>query len=100
MAEFIGQPAPGSCIGFDNIGKPVPAYRRQTAYDTMKSIGVEDSSARWRTVASMADRLERDKPYECVSEGMRVMDLTGTYRVMAVLLTAPEQEAEDGSINR
>lgn len=100
MVEFIGQVAPGPVAGFDNIGKPVPVYRRQAAYDTLKSIGVKDSAARWRTVASMADRLERDKPYECVSEGMRVMDLTATYRVMAVLLTAPEQKAEDGSINR
>lgn len=99
MAEHIGRPAPGPVAGFENIGKPVPVYRREAAYNTLKSIGVKNSATRWQAVASMADRLERDNPLGCVSEGMRVMDLTATYRVMAVLLTAPEpleQKAEDG----
>lgn len=90
MAEFIGQKPPETCDGFQNMGKPVPNYRRQAAYDTLKAIGVKGAAKRQATVASMADRLERDKPYECMSEGMRVMDLTATYRVMAVLLTSPE----------
>lgn len=98
MAEFIGQKPPETCDGVKNIGQPVPPYRRQAAYETLKAIGVADAAVRHATVSSMAERLERDKPYECMSEGMRVMDMTATYRVMAVLLTAPEQKAEDGKI--
>jgi hypothetical protein len=31
--------------------------------------------------------LERDKPYEAQAAGMKFLDLTGTYRLFAVLLT-------------
>lgn len=95
-AAVTVQHAPKTCDGFENMGKPVPNYRRQAAYDTLAVIGVADAELRRRTVTHMAYHLERDEPYYCVSEGMRVMDLTATYRVMAVLLTAPEQDVEDG----
>lgn len=90
MAQFMGQKKPETCSGFNAIGRPIPNDRRQAAYDTLKEIGVAEPAMRRQVVANMADRLERDLPYDCVSEGMRVLDLTGTYRVMAVLLTSPE----------
>lgn len=99
MAEFIGQTQPETCSGFDNMGKPVPDFSRQKAYDTLKAIGVQGAALRRQVVVNMADRLERDKPYECVSEGMRAMDLTGTYRVMAVLLTAEPEPQEEETVS-
>lgn len=37
-------------------------------------------------VEGMAAQLERDEPYKAMSIGMGFLDLTGTYRIMAVLL--------------
>lgn len=92
MAEFIGitgerSAVPGSGDGFDAMGKPIPSYRRQAAYAHCKDMGL-DAEASWSAVSGMADQLERDKPYEAMEAGMRWLDLTGTYRLMAVLLTA------------
>jgi hypothetical protein len=47
-----------------------------------------NSARAWECVSSIANQLERDKPYEAQAAGMRFLDLTGTYRLMAVLLTA------------
>lgn len=91
MAEFMNQPVetidlgPGN--GFDAMGKPVPFYRRQAAYDTCREIGLGTEAA-YSAVSGMAEQLGRDQPYEAMAAGMKYLDLTGTYRVMAVLLTA------------
>jgi hypothetical protein len=91
MAEFFAQRPKrtefGKGNGFDAMGKPIPAYRRQAAYDTCRSIGL-DTEAAWSAVNGMAENLERDQPYEAMAAGMKYIDLTGTYRVMAVILTA------------
>jgi hypothetical protein len=47
-----------------------------------------NSARAWECVSSIANQLEHDKPYEAQAAGMRFLDLTGTYRLMAVLLTA------------
>ena len=75
--------------GFDAMGKPIPLYRKQAAYDTCKAMGVNNPSVAWSVVNGMANALERDKPYDAMNVGGAHVDLTGVYRLMAVLLTAP-----------
>lgn len=73
--------------GFNAMGQPISESRRQFAYDTCKEIGLNTETA-WHAVSSIADALERDKPYEAMEAGIHYIDLTGVYRIMAVLLTA------------
>jgi hypothetical protein len=74
--------------GFNAMGKPIPESRKQAAYDYAKAMGVESFEERAALVSSMADRLERDKPFEAQQEALKYVDITGAYRLMAVLLTA------------
>jgi len=96
MAEHLNQTLPrrqtkeGSGDGFDAMGKPVPIYRRTAGLEVCKAMGLTDREDAIACVGGMAEQLERDKPYEAMARGMRYLDLTGTYRLMAVLLTAPE----------
>jgi len=104
MAEFLNhalpakQEAHGPDIGYDPetgfkaMGKPIPMFRRQAGYDHAKAMGVKSSEAAWTVVSTMAAQIERDKPYEAMQAGMKFLDLTGTYRMMSVLLTAVEVE--------
>jgi len=75
--------------GFGAMGKPVPFYRRQAAMDHARAMGVDKKMA-MEVAGKMAEALERDKPYEAMQAGTQVLDLTGTYRLMAVLCTAPK----------
>ena len=95
MTEFINQvvpprfqSAPGD--GFDAMGKPIPLYRCTAALEHCRQIGLDNADDAMACVSGMAEQLKRDQPYEALAVGMRYLDLTGTYRVMAVLLTAPD----------
>lgn len=88
MAEFLEQETPEADEGFDAMGKPIPLYRRQAAQHDCKAMGLEDSGQIFECVQSVAQRLERDDPYGAMEQGTKYLDLTGTYRLMAVLLTA------------
>ena len=102
MAEFLNQRKPdrlsekGSNSGFDAMGKPVPIHRRTAALHCCREIGLTDAEDTWTCVSQMAAQLERDEPYEAMAAGMRYFDLTGTYRLMAVLLTAEEPRRRNG----
>ena len=85
MAEFIGQQK-NEIDGFNNMGKPIPIDRRQQGYDHAKQMGLSSDHA-LAAVSGVAEQLERDKPYEAMAAGMKYLDLTGTYRLFAVLLT-------------
>lgn len=76
--------------GFNAMGKPVPFYRRQAGFDTCKAMGL-DTEAAFSAVNGMSEMLARDKPYEAMVAGMKYIDLIGTYRLMAVLLTAEKE---------
>lgn len=93
MAEFLGQRKPRRFAsdedsGFNAFGKDVPPHRRQAAYEHCKSMGLTDSEDMWTCVNGMAEQIARDEPYEAMKIGMRYVDLTGTYRLIAVLCTA------------
>jgi hypothetical protein len=87
MAEFIGQEAPEVLSGFSAMGQPVPSHRRQEALNHCRSMGL-DTERSWSCVQQMSEQLARDEPYRAMEAGMRFLDLVGTYRLMAVLLTA------------
>ena len=72
--------------GFDAIGKPVPEKRRDAAYQWLRSINVEREKA-WSTVEMMAEHIQRDHPHEAMEAARKAVDLTGAYRLLALLLT-------------
>jgi hypothetical protein len=102
MAQFIVRtPRPpknksanadGDFSGFEAMGRPIPFYRQQAGYEECKSMGLDKEDSH-NAVAGMSEQLERDKPYEAMKIGMKYLDLTGTYRLMATLLTAEEKVA-------
>jgi hypothetical protein len=73
--------------GFDAMGKPIPAFRKEAAYQQAKEMGVDSADDRMSLVNSVSEHLERDHPYEAQAAAMQYLDLTGAYRLMAVLLT-------------
>ena len=92
MAEFMNQQKPkhenlGPDAGFNMMGKTVPFYRREAGFKHCKQMGLNTEDA-YSVVGMMSEQLERDEPYTAMENGMVYLDLTGTYRLMAVLLTA------------
>lgn len=75
--------------GFNRIGKPLDNAARALAYEHCKTMGLTSARA-FACVNTVAEQLERDKPFEAMEAGRRHLDLTGTYRLLAVLLTAPK----------
>jgi len=93
-AEFMTEKVVTSPIvleGMAAMGRPVPAFRKQAGYEAAKDMGLGTEAA-FSVVASMSECLERDLPYEAMAAGMKRLDLTGTYRLMAYLLTGEEKE--------
>ena len=91
MAEFLGQPKPEKLDGFAAMGHPIPFYRRQAGYDTCRAIGLDESDA-YSVVSTVSEALAKDRPYEAMKAGCVYLDLTGTYRLFAVLLTHPPSQ--------
>lgn len=91
MAEFLNQKKDsidlGPDDGFGAMGKPIPFWRQQAGYEDCIQMGLNKQDAH-AAVNGMSEQLSRDKPYEAMEYGMKYLDLTGTYRLMAVLLTA------------
>lgn len=85
MAEFLNQKTEPALNPFNAMGKPIPPKARQAAFDDCKEMGLDGSRA-WECVNTTSEQLERDKPYEALGAAMKFLDLTGSYRVMAVLL--------------
>jgi len=79
-------PTPEGNDGFAAMGKPVPMDRRDAAFRHAKQMGLSGADA-WDVIGKVADAIERDEPYRAMQEGTRRLDLIGTYRLMAVLMT-------------
>ena len=86
MAEHLNQKTEPAMDPLSMMGRPIPPSARQAGYDHCKQMGLESARA-WECVNGMAEQLERDKPYEAQGAAMKFLDLTGSYRLMAVLLT-------------
>lgn len=65
MASAIKTPE-----GFEAIGKPIPFERRQHAYEAIRKDMVPDATVEeaMSLVNRVADRLERDQPYDALKE--------------------------------
>jgi len=95
MAEHLGQKKPpkmksGPNEGFNAMGKAIPIHRKKTADLHLKDMGIKDAEDRFRCIAMVSARLEHDDPYGAQHDAMKYLDLTGAYRLMAVLLTGEE----------
>jgi hypothetical protein len=76
--------------GFNAFGKPVPFFRRQNAVRHLKDMGLTDAEDCFTCVNGMAEQIGRDQPHEAFTIGMRYIDLTGCYRIVAVLCTGKD----------
>lgn len=79
-----------SADGMAAMGKPVPLYRRQAGLEHCRAIGLTNTNTAMATVNRMSEAISRDAPYEAIEAGMAYLDLTGTYRLLAVLCTSPK----------
>lgn len=86
MAEHMNQTREPEMSAFNAMGHPVPTHRKTAAYQHAQDMGLSKAEA-MECINGMAEQLERDQPYEAQAKGMKFVDLTGTYRLMAVLLT-------------
>ncbi len=86
MAEHLHQKVEPEMTPFDQMGKPILMGARAEGYKHCKEMGLTSARAT-ECVNAVAEQLQRDKPYEAQAAGMKFLDLTGTYRLFAVLLT-------------
>jgi hypothetical protein len=82
------------------MGKTIPMFRKTNAVWHCQQMGMTDMVKITAVVGAVAAQLERDQPYEAMREGMRYLDLTGTYRLMASLLTGEPQRVETNELER
>lgn len=74
-------------MSFEAMGKPISFQRKENAYQELKCMGFNSSNERMSIINSVAELLERDKPFEAQKAAMQFLDLTGMYRLFAVLLS-------------
>jgi hypothetical protein len=73
--------------GFAALGKPVPFWRQAAGYEHAKAMGL-DSGPAFEVVAVFAEQIKRDAPHAAMEAGLKYLDATGVYRLLAVMLTA------------
>ena len=78
---------------FNQMGRPILMDARAEGYEHCKAMGLTPARAT-ECVNVVAEQLQRDKPYEAQAAGMKFLDLTGVYRLFAVMLTAAMKEAQ------
>ncbi len=92
-AQFLGAKPDTIDEGLGMMGKPISFAARQVGFDHCIAMGLKSKMA-MPCVQEVSGQLERDKPYEAMAAGMKYLDLTGTYRLFAVLLCASADEAK------
>jgi len=76
--------------GFRALGRQVPWFRRAAADQHLKAMGFTCAEQRWSIVCALAGRVASDDPHMALEECMRLgVDVTGCYRLLAVILSAP-----------
>ena len=90
--------------GFNALGKPVPSNRTDAAYKTVKHILPNlTSEEAYAFVAKCAEYIRKDEPFRIVGavegldEDLQKIDVTGRYRLMAVLLTDPKEKTNENN---
>jgi hypothetical protein len=92
-AATIGLPWNGES-GYEAMGHAVPMFRRAEGERHLKDMGFTDAERRFSIVNGMALCIERDNTHEAMEAAFeKGLDVTGVYRLLAVLLCA-EKPAE------
>lgn len=91
MAEHLQQKKEPEMSPFNQMGKPILMDARAEGYEHCKAMGLTPAEA-VECINAVAEQLQRDKPYEAQAAGMKFLDLTGVYRLFAVLLTEAAKE--------
>ncbi len=86
MAEHLNQEVEQELFPFNAMGKPIPFEAMAVGYEHCQEMGLSKARAR-ECVDVVCEQLARDKPYEAQAAGMKFLDLTGVYRLFAVILT-------------
>lgn len=76
--------------GFAAFGKPVPFYRRSAGNAHLKDMGVSDPEIRFSCIEAMSEAISRDDAHGAMNEAYKHVDVTGVYRLLAVLCAATE----------
>lgn len=75
------------------FGKPVPFYRRKAGCLTCRIMGMTDRSKILSVVGKMSERIARDDPHGAMQVASDAgLDVTGVYRLLAVLCTAAKDD--------
>ncbi len=91
MAEHMNQKVDPEMTPMNMMGKPILMKARAEGYEHCKAMGLTPARS-MECVNAVAEQLQRDKPYEAQAAGMKFLDLTGTYRLFAVMLCAQAEE--------
>lgn len=78
----------GEPSGFDAMGEPVPDERVREARRHAERIGCNDAGF----VDTMARAVANDRPAKAMNTAREHVDLTGAYRILAVLCAHPVGE--------
>ena len=84
----LGGPDVSAATGLSALGSRVPAKRASAAYKWLRSLGLSQEQA-WGLSQSAADKIARDAPHGVFVHCEGLIDLTGAYRLMAILCTDP-----------
>ena len=84
--------------GFNAIGQEVPSNRLVNGYDCIKTMlpNVKNEQA-FTIISKCARYIRKDKPFEIVGavagldKDLALIDLTGRYRLLSVLLTGGQE---------
>lgn len=100
----LGPPVPlDGEDGFAALGKPVPIHRRAAAERHCKDMGCTDSAKVFHCIEAMCIHIENDEPHAAMERALGpswgghpegIVDATGVYRLLAVLLCAEKQQPE------
>lgn len=85
---------------FEAMGVEVPFFRRNAAYQHVKQMGIKDSQRAFDIVQKMAELIERDEPHSAMETAHADLDVTGVYRLLAVMLCEPKPETEEERVLR
>lgn len=72
---------------FNALGKPVPTIRQVAALDCAVDVMGVDPKLADPVIRDAARYIELDKPWQALQVLRNIVDLTGAYRLMAVMCT-------------
>ncbi len=82
-------------FGYDAMGEPVPAYRKQEADKHLEAMIPDiDYPEKMRIVGQMSTAIEKDNPYQALKIAEEKLDYYGARRLFAALCAAPKPEDE------